>query len=670
MTSEPSVGRRLKFYGLHDLATAWQVDDAARIVEDFTVSVAYTVAEILELHNAQQFVENGLYPASSTEQRRAALQTRAREIRSAVLKFFQNLGEADLEDVIVDVDHDQYGSLLELFSRSRIFRRCAATTVLPLLDRLGVGLVDMLAAPKLVQAYDHEVRERILSDAANAQILFRKYLEQGGGHDIHLPASLTASDVRALTDAYLDDERANPNYLRLVSLARINTAHGIDPKIKLKAQRRYERRTAQIFQQNSGARTGCEVTIEDDQVEPAEARLDGMVLKVSFGRGWLEETLDNPSILNNFLHVFEFADRRVLLTLPAYQSHRRGLERVLGVTGRDDYPTGTVFRMTDWRSSLSTAIYDHFLRSHGVELESVVAWFFSGYLRDEFGAGGFVFVPASSTSTYLERSRHLFAEMESVAKQFSLYVEDGELDTGLLGIASEPVRYTSLPSLVTGKYVYPVEGSDVLTILNLLFSDQSHLTYISEELNATDAATLLADGRVTDDDVASYQRPAIDFLVRQDVLEYRDGGLYFVDHNQVTVLRALFHCEAASYHHYPPEVRATIEQMAARGWLVRQSTLLTTAEASYFNYCLNQVFSNGPDLRNRYLHGRHVNVADEDEHQSTYITALKLLIALVIKVNDDFWLRDVLVRQGSPSVSQESAPPAHQPVDQPSDQHS
>ena len=106
----------------------------------------------------------------------------------------------------------------------------------------------------------------------------------------------------------------------------------------------------------------------------------------------------------------------------------------------------------------------------------------------------------------------------------------------------------------------------------------------------------------------------------------------------------MFECEGVSYHHYPPKVRVTIDRMIGRGWLVRRSTLLTTAEASYFNYCLNQTeFSNGPDLRNRYLHGRHVNAADEDEHYSTYITALKLLIALAIKINDDFWLRDTEV---------------------------
>lgn len=641
MTSESVAGHRLKFYGAHDLATGWQVDEAARLVDGFTESATYTVTDVLELHNAQQFAANGLYPASFTEEQGEAHRLLARKVRSAVLKFFQRVEEAELGVVVVDVDREYFGDLLELFSQTKVFSRCAATAVLPLLDRLGIGLTDMVAAPKLVQAYDHEIRRRIVSKAVNAEILFRKYLEADRGRDIHLPASLTPGDARALVDAYLDDDGANPNYVQLVSLARINADHGIDAKIKLKAHRRYERCIAQIFEQDPGMRTGCEVVINDEQAEPVEARLDGMVLKVSFGRSWLEETLDHPSILNNFLHVFEFADPRMLLTLPAYRSQRRGLQRVLGVNGKKDYPTGTIYRVTDWRSSLSTAMYDHFLRSHGIELESVVAWFFSDYLRDEYGAANFIFVPSSGPSTYLEKCRHLFAEMESVAKQFTLYGEDGEIDTGLLGIASEPVLYAALPSLVTGKYVHPDEGPDVHAVLNLLFNDQSHLTYISKTLNAEDAASLLAEGRVTTEDIANYQKPAIDFLIQQDVLKTHDRRLCFVDHNQIAVLRALFHCEAASYHHYPPEVRATIDRMIERGWLVRRSTLLTTAEASYFNYCLNQTeFSNGPDLRNRYLHGRHVNATDEDEHHATYITALKLLIALVIKVNDDFWLRD------------------------------
>lgn len=79
--------------------------------------------------------------------------------------------------------------------------------------------------------------------------------------------------------------------------------------------------------------------------------------------------------------------------------------------------------------------------------------------------------------------------------------------------------------------------------------------------------------------------------------------------------------------------------MAAKGCITRRSSLLTDAEAKYFNYLLNGVdFSDGPQLRNKYLHGAQVNTDSEDAHFHTYITALRLTVALVIKINDDFCL--------------------------------
>ncbi len=79
--------------------------------------------------------------------------------------------------------------------------------------------------------------------------------------------------------------------------------------------------------------------------------------------------------------------------------------------------------------------------------------------------------------------------------------------------------------------------------------------------------------------------------------------------------------------------------MVARGWVTRRASLLSEAEGSYFNYYLNKVeFTDGPELRNKYLHGSQANTEGEDAHFRTYITALKLIVALVIKINDDFSL--------------------------------
>ena len=108
---------------------------------------------------------------------------------------------------------------------------------------------------------------------------------------------------------------------------------------------------------------------------------------------------------------------------------------------------------------------------------------------------------------------------------------------------------------------------------------------------------------------------------------------------QILILKNLFQTEALSYYHYSTDGRAEINAMVSKGWLVKEGSLLTRSEAKYFSYYLNQKdFSNGHDLRNIYMHGTMSkdDKADKNKHYKTYIIALRLLIALIIKIDDDF----------------------------------
>jgi hypothetical protein len=97
--------------------------------------------------------------------------------------------------------------------------------------------------------------------------------------------------------------------------------------------------------------------------------------------------------------------------------------------------------------------------------------------------------------------------------------------------------------------------------------------------------------------------------------------------------------QTANYYHLSKAGRLAADAMITRGWLTRRSTLLSESEASYFNYILNRSeFSNGPNLRNSYLHGSQAQAHDEAEHFNAYITALRLTVALAIKINDDLCL--------------------------------
>ena len=57
------MDRRLKFYGLNDYETFYQVKQATECLDGYDDSKTnYAINDIVELYNAMQFVENGVFP--------------------------------------------------------------------------------------------------------------------------------------------------------------------------------------------------------------------------------------------------------------------------------------------------------------------------------------------------------------------------------------------------------------------------------------------------------------------------------------------------------------------------------------------------------------------------------------------------------------------------------
>jgi hypothetical protein len=634
--------RRLRYYGDGDLATYWQVQQAAEIVGGFDPgSSPNDVNRILELHNARLFVEAGFVPAGVGEDDRQTLLATAASIRRTVAQWFNALENSNLAEMLTEVDWEYHEHLLDLLAGLGVYRRCSAAAMLSALEGARIHLGDMVTSKRLMESYDTTLRDMILAEPDRAELVIRHHLEDQKGKEIYLPASFTPTDAHSLMDAYIDSSNPNLNYLKLIAEAAIDSDSGIDAKLVVKAKRKYDAMIKDFFQKTPGIKTGCSVTLSQTQVEPVAATLNDMVIEYTFSEAWLEGTLDFPSILNNFQFLFEFAPHDALLTLPAFDSERSGLELAMGLNGARRYRTGHAFEAKDRATLLQTVMYQRYLASKDIDLEEVLRWYFEEHLPTEYDVHGFVLSPSSPAANYLERCRHLFAEMESIATQFKLLVEDGEIDHDVAAAGADQVKYRTIPSGSEGKYVYLAEHAEIRAILQTLFSDQSHLTYISENTRGHNAVELLQCNNVSYDSFHEYQRPLVDKLIQFGVVENTGHRVRLKDVDLFRILKSLNDYQAVAYHHLNDQSRAHVDTMVDVGWLVRRSSLLTEAEAAYFNYNLNSVdFTNGPKLRNKYQHGVQSKGDGEAAHQQTYYIALRLMVALTIKINDEFWLLD------------------------------
>ena len=96
-------------------------------------------------------------------------------------------------------------------------------------------------------------------------------------------------------------------------------------------------------------------------------------------------------------------------------------------------------------------------------------------------------------------------------------------------------------------------------------------------------------------------------------------------------------------------MRETIDIMELKNIINFESSLFSKPECDYFNYYLNRAsFNNGLNLRNNYSHGTQPN-GDEDEktHESNYMIFLRLVILIIIKVNDEVCLNDEISKRKS-----------------------
>jgi hypothetical protein len=636
-----SIGKRIKYYGTRDLATVFYLKPVVELLENFNENKTnYDINDVLELYNVYVYVKNEVFPKDLDQDKAEKFIKLKPSMLKVISSFFNAITEENILEIIQGVGFDYHDDLLRLLTEHKVHERVSSGKMMQALNSSKVTIWNILANKKIVKQYEQEIKALILSDTDNAEYIIRKYFEKNEDKDIYLPESLTKEEVHDILERYLNSTNANPNYMQLIAQARPIPSRGIDDKIKLLAKQKHKTWNDNFFKENeSNLIFATEVAISDSQKEPVDISQDGQTSKFTYSRKWLKEHSDNLSVLSNFIHIFLIANEHMLLTLPSYSSQLGIFERFMKVAGRDEYPEGAHFQFIDQSTLIQTMMYENFLRSEGKDLESIIAWYFNEHLKDTFGADGFSYVASSTSATYLERCKHVFSEMDSIIKQFKLYVENSSLDQELLAITSKTPDYKELPSQLSDKYVYAAESPEIFEIMHYLFSDQSGLTYINDTLKDKDLASLLANHEIKYREFHDYQKQSLDKLIAWGIIKKASKRLVFQSKRQILILKNLFQTEALSYYHYSTEGRIEINTMVSKGWLMKEGSLLTRSEAKYFSYYLNQKeFSNGHDLRNIYMHAAMSkdDKLDEEKHYKTYIIVLRLLIALIIKIDDDF----------------------------------
>lgn len=627
----------IKYYGKNDMSIGWALEDSEEKLQAFSSeSTVENVNEAIELFNIAQLLDTEVRLRKWDEDTYNEYKAKSPLLMKLCAKFFSKINNdsfMEIEECVCISYLEDFWTLVEKF---KVYERISKDTFKRFMEDSNPTLWVILKHKRIVDFFGRELSDVLRVSEQTPELIAHNFLEAGEKIRYYFPKELLPSEYEGILKKYVESENPNPNYLHLIMIHNSTKECPISDKLKLSAKKAYHK----YWENNEASGTGIGYGVElsfGDVPDVVSYEKDGYTIKYTYDIKWLEENLDYPTILNNFKFLFEYFDMFWRCTFVAVESEMGVFEKDIGLKGKKEYIKGTSFNMCNMTSTLQMNAYYNFLQKNNISLELVIKWFFEVYLKEEFGAGGFVYNPSKNDASWLDKCRNIASEMDGVLKQYRMYVEDGQIDRELLEMSSEHIVLSMVPSFLESKYAY-AESTDIHHQMHLLFSDQSTITYTEKTKSSYNSFCLLImSEEMRRSDFFEYQLPAIDWLIEKNVVYVDDNEVLRLNRKYIVILADMYKHDVVCVRYYG-KYKTILTEMKASNDIRMESTLFSVPETNYLNYMLNRSeYSNGKDLRNKYIHSTYP--MEEDVQMQDYMDLLKIMITIIGKVNEEFLLR-------------------------------
>lgn len=622
-----------------------------RILEVSEEGVPTDLEGIIELWHIKQLFENDCRLLKWTDDEFEKLKSSTRGYNTIIANFFNGLNPTKIKSEFELLEWAYKKTFWEIIEAYKLYRLIEPETLREIVSKNNNYLREVLKCKGIVEKFKNVIREVLLNNVNSAHIILDKYVSKQDLHrdsELHLPSNLTIEDKEQILINYLQSDDPNVNYVRLIIQIKNNKDQiRISPKTRLLAEKLEKKLNEEML---SDPRTvtkhwSTEVQfVDDDVLSPKEFKINTEGIPTYTYSIPYIRICDNERRVLNCISLFGWLNRSFLINLINKRTEVDVLESSFIDKGRDSYPSYIKFINKNRLSLCQLYGYDEVLQKNGSSFERELKQFYEFHLKEEYDYPSLPINLPNVEDSALNKCRVLCPELDAVVHQYNTFVDEDEIDKDLIRL-SKPIKVEDGNSLLANKYYEIADDNNEIqgVLWGVLGSGSSILSHVDpfKDKNYHSLIELLEnETNVLYSNYAEFQKHHLDFLIQQGIIGVNsDGYLYIVNQSTIKVLRSLWEYGVCSYWHYNDEERQILDDMLAKGWLVKDNHLLSKPERDYFSYYLdNAKFTNGMAYRNHYMHGSTPPVDDEKEHQIAYITFLRLLAILLLKIEDDLWL--------------------------------
>lgn len=540
------MGDRVKFFGKNDLSISFYFGRMEEVFDSFLREGLRnkTFSDIIELENSMKIFELGNYHISWNDDYIQHIKSLLPIFQKYCKEFCGRATEYDISQYIITLkeEYDYRDNFFEIFVNYKYASRLEEDKFEILFWESGLPLHYLLRSDYFYKSYPRFMNDAFLSKTSHIEIVLNNYTEEEKKYFI--PDEISREEWNSLLDDYINDESSNLNYLSLL----LNPIKGLGKQYfqvsdiqKLKIKKRLEVFYSNFGEDNTSLHVVFEVFLdkkvykqkkrdyeEKSDLEPAEIidksfissliasaenrNPDRLTLNMTslVDREWIIENRNFESLVNYLLtdpDIFSENNRLLLPTFP--NKELLGGTRIAGVRTRDSYIDSQFFHIKNKQIIYKIMAYQKVLGELDLSIEKIIEWFFFGR---ETPVNWLQFSFSPKEDAVENKISTIFKNEEKIRKQYQLLLEHRLIDKDLYNITNASPNIAHLRSFINKKYAYLTDNDTINIILQLMFSDQSSLTYINEKLNGKTFMALIENNEVKLDDFFSVSETQYSFF--------------------------------------------------------------------------------------------------------------------------------------------------------------
>lgn len=628
--------KRIIYYSKNDLAWIYSIEQINNYFNDNKhLSEAVEIDDILERQHIIDYLENGVVYKEWSSADIITYNAVIKDFKKEIAQYFKNLKWEKIIDVFSDISYSYTATFWFLVNKTGIYKTITNDQFTEIALKKKFRLGEILYCKNVVLFLDRELYTYMMSKPKTAEI-FLDYFESSYDQEKQekfFPKSLNISEVEKLIVNYLDYEDVNLNYVRLIQNSKDSPQLRITDRTRLKAKRISDRLNDEILNSDNAFSIRKGICLSEDQEEIMKIiDRDGEQI-MSYSSKKLGEKKDAATLFKNFRKIFNFLDFQGCIEFVSKSSHLEGFERAF-MRSKNDYITTSAFTSSSMDAIMRFEIYNYFLKDSNLNLEDILDSYVNNTLNTTYNIDKLRLNLPIKESSFLAKIRLIVPEFESLVEQYKLYVEDDIVDYELMQVSTKTTKISCIPSLLQKKYAYPI-GDDYHKLKFTFFDSGSYLfDYEKYGDRYNNLYEVLRKENLNISDVDENRKYFLQSLITEGYLKSDEQeNISIVNTDTLIIIGYLKMYDVISYHYFPLAIQQELDRLNQMGMIKFSDKLFTVAEQEYFDYYLNNRFSNGLWLRNKYVHA--TNSHDNTEQERDYKILLKLMVLLILKIEDD-----------------------------------